>query len=827
MAFQGASSSSTGGTNEVFLSFRGKDTRTNFTAHLCEALRQKGINTFKDDERLKSGEKISPALLKAIKESQISIIVFSKNYASSKWCLDELINILERKKTKGQQVLPVFYKVDPSEVRNQTNSFEEAFIKHKKMFKDDQTKVQRWKTALTEAANLSGKHSESYRNEPEFIHDIIEWVNSILVKKVFFQVAQYPIGIKSRVQAVESRLDIEKNDITCMVGIFGTGGIGKTTIAKAIYNSIASQFEGGSCFLEDIREKSNQEDGLVHLQNKLLSNILGESSSMVDNVDQGITLIKQRLCSLKIFLVLDDVDQSIQLEKLVGKGDLFGLGSRIIITTRDKHLLTVHGVDSTYQVNKLDDNEDLALFSWHAFNKDKPDDDYVEVTKDAVRYAGGLPLALIVVGSALKGENVEYVKKILVGCGFSSYSGIEELKDKCLISESHGSLVMHDLIQEMGREIVRQESPNEHGKRSRLWLHEDVLDVLEENTGTNNVEGILIDSPESDLIDLSSKAFMEMKMLRLFICCNARFSQEINFLPNELRLLYWPEYPGESLPSNFRGRKLAVLRMPHSHLIGLEGVEIFQNLTIMNFTYCEFLKKIPDVSKISNLTTLILDGCAHLVEVHSSVGSLNKLVDLSLENCYRLRSFLRSLKLRNLESLVLCGCLELKNFPEIECQMKYLEYVDYQYTGIEKLPSSIGHLIGVKKLYLTGCKNLKNLPDSIYQLQHLERLILKDCTGVKRLPSSIRYLVKVKTLDLSGCTNLMNLPNSIYHLQDLEELDLKGCSKLVKFPNNRQTMPSIASKDESEISHGEELVQLFRNSNDGCSSTTFPKLLRE
>jgi DNA replication protein DnaC len=132
------------------------------------------------------------------------------------------------------------------------------------------------------------------RNEPEFIHEIIEWVNSILVKKTYFQVAQYPVGIESRVQDVKSLLDIEKNDSTCMVGIFGTGGIGKTTIAKAIYNSIASQFEG-SCFLENIRETSSQKDGLIHLQNKLLSKILGGSSLMVDNVDQGITLIKQRL----------------------------------------------------------------------------------------------------------------------------------------------------------------------------------------------------------------------------------------------------------------------------------------------------------------------------------------------------------------------------------------------------------------------------------------------------------------------------------------------------------------------------------------------------
>jgi hypothetical protein len=367
------------------------------------------------------------------------------------------------------------------------------------------------------------------RNEPEFIDEIIERVNLKLVKKTCFQVAQYPIGIEIHVQDLKLLLNTEKNERTCMLGIFGTGGIGKTTLAKAIYNSIASQFES-SCFLENIRETSSQK-GLIDLQNKLLSIILGGSSRMVDNVDQGITLIEKRLHQLRILVVLDDVDHSDHLEKIVGKGDWFGLGSRIIITTRDKHLLTKHQV-LAYEVKELDHYKALQLFSWHAFNKCKPDDDYVKITEDVVHYTKGLPLALTVLGSTLKGrdilywkskldeykiiphndiqkklrisfdgldenaknifldiacffkgEKVEYVTKILDSTrGFQSYTSIEELKNKCLITQSWNTLEMHDLLQEMGREIVRQESPNQPGKRSRLWFHEDVCDVLEGNT---------------------------------------------------------------------------------------------------------------------------------------------------------------------------------------------------------------------------------------------------------------------------------------------------------------------------------------------------------
>jgi F0F1-type ATP synthase beta subunit len=125
-----------------------------------------------------------------------------------------------------------------------------------------------------------------------------------------------------------------------MVGIFGVGGIGKTTIVKAIYNLIAYQFED-HCFLANVRENLKREYDLVQLQETLLSEILGETSLKVRNVDRGINVIKQRLCSKRVLLVLDDVNQLIQSETLSGERDWFGLGSRIIITTRDEHLLSI------------------------------------------------------------------------------------------------------------------------------------------------------------------------------------------------------------------------------------------------------------------------------------------------------------------------------------------------------------------------------------------------------------------------------------------------------------------------------------------------------
>ncbi|KAF5469514.1 hypothetical protein F2P56_013579, partial [Juglans regia] len=362
-------------THDVFLSFRGEDVRQNFISHLYHALHQRGINTYIDNN-LERGEEISSELFKAIEGSMISIIVLSKKYAESRWCLDELLKILECKDTVKQIILPVFYNVDPSEVQHQKGSFGEAFAKLRYKLKDE-VKVTKWEAALEKVANLSGLKLGD-RNESKFIQDIIKWVDSIMVNRTFLKVAKYPVGIESRVRDIYRHLNMGRNDIICMVGIFGTGGIGKTTISKEIYNRISYQFEG-SCFLKNIREISKA-GGLIQLQKTLLYEILRISLEFHDT-DKGINVIRQRLCFKRVLLILDDVDDLVQLETLAGARDWFGLGSKIIITTRDQHLLNISKVDSKYEVKRLDHNEALELFSWHAFEENKPFEDYVELSK--------------------------------------------------------------------------------------------------------------------------------------------------------------------------------------------------------------------------------------------------------------------------------------------------------------------------------------------------------------------------------------------------------------------------------------------------------------
>ncbi|KAG7944400.1 hypothetical protein I3843_15G099700 [Carya illinoinensis] len=398
-----------------------------------------------------------------------------------------------------------------------------------------------------------------------------------MVNRTFLNVAKYLVGLESRAQDIYEHLSMGRNDIICMVGIFETGGIGKTTIAKEIYNKISYQFEG-NCFLKNIGENSKV-GGLIQLQKTLLSEILGISLDFHD-IDRGINVIRHRLCSKRVLLILDDVDELVQLETLAGALDWFGLGSRIIITTRYQHLLNISKVDSKHELKILANDEALKLFSLHAFEKDEPLDEYVELSKQVMQYA------LTVVGSTLKDQSIHQWKsvlnkykqipdiniqsvlrvsydglednekdmfldiacffkggpladviKIFDNCGFFPNYGIQRLIDKCLITvdECNKYFWMHDLLQYMGREIVRLQSPKEPGEHSRLWFHEVVRHVLEENTGTNKIEGIIVEMPKGEeTIILSPEVVVQMKRLRVFINRNARFSSGPNYLSKEL-----------------------------------------------------------------------------------------------------------------------------------------------------------------------------------------------------------------------------------------------------------------------------------------------------
>lgn len=148
---------------DVFLNFRGEDTRKIFVGHLYKALDQKAISTFIDAEELRKGDDISEELSMSIQQSRLSIVVLSQNYDASTWCLKELVKILECLDTRQQIVVPIFYQVDPSHFRKLETNFAQAVAEYERDPNARNEDVQTWKSALTRVANLSGWDSRHYK----------------------------------------------------------------------------------------------------------------------------------------------------------------------------------------------------------------------------------------------------------------------------------------------------------------------------------------------------------------------------------------------------------------------------------------------------------------------------------------------------------------------------------------------------------------------------------------------------------------------------------------------------------------------------------------
>ncbi|XVF65339.1 hypothetical protein PTKIN_Ptkin09bG0240100 [Pterospermum kingtungense] len=851
--FSEASSSGFQWKHEVFLSFRGEDTRKNFTDHLYTALVNAGVFTFRDDNELPRGNDISSELLKAIEESKISVVVFSKSYASSRWCLDELVKIIDCRNTTGQIVFPIFYDVDPSDVRKQVGSFADSFSKHEQRFKDQKERIEKWREALTVAGNLSGYDLRSMSNgyESRSIQKIVHYVLGKLNRNIRYglHVATHPVALESRVKRVMKLLRTGSEKVR-IVGIYGMSGIGKTTIAKAVYNMVCQGFEGFS-FLSNIKDESHQPNGLAGKQEQLLSDILSWKNTKIDNIDRGINLIKERLCCRTVFIVLDDLDESAQWRALVGDRNWFGPGSRILVTTRNEHLLTELEVDERYNVELLNPEESIELPA--------PAEDYLQLSNSLVKHAQGLPLALEILGSYLFkrsqpewesfteklrkvphheihkklrmstydtldddflkamfldiacfyiGMDKDYVMTILDGCGFFPKIGFQVLLERSIIAiePRDQKLKMHDLLRDMGREIVREESVSHPGYRSRLWIQQDVVDILTKHMGMEAVEGLSLDVPAlKDVI--STEAFAKMIKLRLLKIDSVYFTGSYEKFSKELRWLFWRGCPLAVLPPNLHLDNLAVLDMRFSNIKKVwketKVIKIsLHKLKILDLSYSVYLGETPNFARLSSLERLELEGCTALVEIDQSIGHLERLELLNLAKCKNIRELPDSIcNLRSLATMNLHCCSKLCRLPEHLGKLEALRELVVSGSAIAELPTSIGLLKNLAYLSLAreelpcskswfsffspwispkssaGSSSLL-LPATFHHLSSLRKLNLRECSlSEKEISFDFGKFPLLMSLDLGG-NKFCNLPAGISNHPRLEYLMLNNCKNL-------------------------------------------------
>ncbi|XP_048128151.1 jacalin-related lectin 4-like [Rhodamnia argentea] len=392
---------------DVFVSFKGEDIRKTFAAHLFRALKQAGFSYFEDKDKVEAGIFHEPNLVDTICHSRVSLVVFTADYADSRLGLDELVEILECNRRfrdhQGHVVLPIFYDVEPSDVRKQSGGFGDGFGRCLATQADD-LEVQKWRDSLKEAGNLSGWHLSRDANGDQT--DFIEQIVGHLFKIIPRTSSPCAIGVDSFVDDVISLLQIGSEDDVRVVGIWGMEGIGKTTVAKVVCDRLFREFEGIS-FLENVGDAN--EGTILLLQKRLLHDVLQVQGLDIYDFNSNVNDIKHVLHRKRILLVLDGITKKDQIEYF-GAGDREWLqyGSRILITTREEQLLEDLKVDDKYMLPGLGSKESLQLMSRHTFSKDQPKEGYEELSKSLVHYAGGLPMVLERFGSFLSSKKNQW-----------------------------------------------------------------------------------------------------------------------------------------------------------------------------------------------------------------------------------------------------------------------------------------------------------------------------------------------------------------------------------------------------------------------------------
>ncbi|XP_048131435.1 disease resistance protein RUN1-like [Rhodamnia argentea] len=572
--------------------------------------------------------------------------------------------------------------------------------------------------------------------EARLVDSIVRKVLCELKKNFELVLSKNLVGIDRHVKEVMEVVDSKKSHATLFLGIHGMGGIGKTTLAKAIYNKLSNQFEHRS-FIADIRE-SWKRNGGHYLQNKLIYDILKRENEVRDE-NEGTNFISSKFEGKKVLLLLDDVDDVVQLKHLASERDWFSSGSMIIITTRNKRILQEFGVDYAYDHKEMDKDQSLILFSKHAFRRDSPPREFDYLAHEVVSITKGLPLSLEVLGSLLCGQKLPF------------WGDCQYLENTDFLSAFKNLEVL--ILNSCSR--PQQVDSSIGGMKALLRLElrlRDSLTKLPEEIG-------------------------ELKALEQLLLENtpklSALPESIGSLEN-LEILNIARSGIEELPDNIGS---GIEELP-------DGIGRLRNLRELRAGGCQKLggKLSESIGSLQNLEE----------QVDSSIGDMKDLVRLELRRCCSLTKLLEEIeelpdgigRLKKLRELDAFDCKNLKGeMPESMGSLENLEILNISRSGIRKLPNDIGRPRRLRHLDASWCRELGGeLPESMGSLENLEILDISDA-GIKKFPNDIGRLRQLRELRASHCKNLkVEMPESIGSLENLEILDISssGIRKLPK-----------------------------------------------
>ncbi|GLJ39304.1 hypothetical protein SUGI_0802100 [Cryptomeria japonica] len=385
------------------------DTKINLAKPLYDSLQQTGIQAYLDQLETELGDYFHCAIKNAIFSATVHIAILSPQYAESAWCLAELALMFQTK----ARIIPLFYHVEPSDFRYIKNGVADAFSKHEEKGRYPRHDIQQWKECLQNVSGIMGYELNGHNDDLNKLYDDImsAVVKEKQKRKIPLQVAKYEVGLDEVVKDFHNHCQRNGEMRDKIIGIFGMGGSGKTTLSKYLFNSKHSEFSK-STILFDVRE-NHVKGKLNSLQRKLLSDLEGpKNQDEFCSIEEGIACIKvclEKSRESKFLIVIDDVDQQKQLDALLPT-DALNPNSLVIVTTRDERLLIQAGVRVCYKMKVMNPQHSRELFCWHAFHRQSYKSGFDNLVDSFVDVCGGLPLALQVMGGHVFGSDKVYWK---------------------------------------------------------------------------------------------------------------------------------------------------------------------------------------------------------------------------------------------------------------------------------------------------------------------------------------------------------------------------------------------------------------------------------
>ncbi|CDY61660.1 BnaCnng38210D [Brassica napus] len=677
-------------THHVFPSFRGEDVRRDFLSHIQMELQRKGITPFVDNE-IKRGESIGPELIKAIRGSKIAIILLSRNYASSKWCLDELVEIMKCREEFGQTVMAIFYKVDPSDVKKLTGDFGKGFGRTcAGKTKED---IGRGREALAKVATIAGYHSSNWDNEAAMIEKIATDISNMLNNFTPSSDFEELVGMRAHLEKMEPLLCLDSDEVR-MIGIWGPPGIGKTTIARVAYNQLSNSFQL-SVFMDNIkaicsRPCSDDYSAKLQLQQQFMSQITNHKDMVVSHLG-----VASNRCN--------------------GERDMMQEWTRSL-----PRLKASLGADIRSKIRKVEE---------HLTKK------FLEVRQRL---------------NVLAEKSL-----VSIDSGYITMHSLLQKLGREIVCRQSIHEPGHRQFLYNKREICEVLIGDETGSKSVIGIQFDrngikeKLDISEKAfEGMSNLEFLKVYGYH-DTMQLNRSLNYLSHKLRLLHWSHF----PMTCLPCTVNLKFLVELimDHSKLENLWEGKKSNLKWMDLSYSVNLKELPDLSTATNLEKLYlndCSSLVKLPCTNGYTNnLEKLDLRNCSSLIELPWSFGNSTKLEKLYLEGCSKLEVIPTNINLESLDILNLRNCSMLKSFPQISTNIRHLDLTGtaiedvppsislHLKTEIQEFPPCVKKISPLHEIFLRGCRKLVSIPTIWDSISYMDAT---DCESLEILECSFR-----------------------------------------------------------------------------------------